>query len=158
MPERSVSSPADDIRVDAAVLSRLRAEVADLRLQMGEEVRTRRIVLVDDTGVGRLRLDVTSDGYSRITLLDGDGFERIGLTGRPDLGVLTIAGRSLSGEPTRVEVFAHDPRDGDGVQIGVHLVDGGNGVAGFDLFEGRSPAFWPRPPRQGVEDSHHRLA
>lgn len=129
---------------DAAVLSRLRAEVADLRLQIGAEIRTRQVVVVDEAGTGRIRL-TASGGQSHVVLLDKDGFERLHLMGRLDIGVLTIAGRSLSGEATQVEVFAHDPKDGDGAQIGVHLVDGGDGVAGFDLYEGQTATTWAAP-------------
>lgn len=137
MPDRGASDSPDDIPVDAGVLSRLRAEVADLRLQIREEVRTRRVVVVDEAGVSRIRLTAAKDGASQVALLDGDGFERIILDGRPDIGVLSVAGRSRSGHPMKVEVFALDPDDDEGTYIGVELVDQDNSTAGFSLYEGR---------------------
>lgn len=89
--------------VDDAV-SRLRAEVTDLRLRLEDEVRTHRVVVVDDAGVGRIRLATTTEGESRVTLLDADGFERVRIGGQPDRGVVTVACRTQHGEATRVGV------------------------------------------------------
>lgn len=79
-------------------------------------------------------------------LLDEDGFERLHLTGRPDSGIVGVAGRSSSGEPARVDVFATDPEDDAGAYVGVELVDSGNSVAGFTTIEGRPPRSWTRYP------------
>jgi hypothetical protein len=128
--------------IDPEAFARLQSEVTRLRLQIADEVRTQRVVIVDETGVGRIRLSATAGEHCRVVLLDEDGFERLHLTGRPDGGVLAIAGRSLSGEPTRVDVFAIDPEDDAGAYVGVELVDAGNTVAGFTAIEGRPPRTW----------------
>ncbi len=128
--------------IDTEAFARLQSEVTRLRLQIADEVRTRRVVIVDERGVGRIRLSATAGEHCRVVLLDEDGFERLHLTGQPDGGTLGIAGRSLSGEPTRVDVFATDPEDDAGAYIGVELVDAGNTIAGVTAIEGRPPRTW----------------
>ena len=126
-------------------LSRLRAEVTDLRLRLEDEVRTHRVVVVDDAGISRIRLATTAEGESRVTLLDADGFERVRIGGQPDRGVVTIACRTQHDESTRVEVFALDPDAPDAAYTGVELIDRGNSVAGFVVYEGRPPRQWSAP-------------
>ena len=133
--------------VDAAAFVRLQAEVTDLRLRLGEEVRSRRVVVVDETGIARIRL-TADEGQCRIVLLDADGFERIALTAKPETGTLTIATRPRSDDPTRIDVFAldADEEDPDDVPaVGVELIDTGNSIAGLTLYEGRRPTFWTDP-------------
>lgn len=138
-------SPVPDgesITVDAAMLSRLRREVTDLRLQIEEGVRTRQLIIVDDAGVARARITAESGGDCGFVLLDEDGFERIHLVGKPNIGIINIAGRTQGDESTHVEMFALDPEDGDSTYVGVELVDRGNSVAGFAMHEGEPGHFW----------------
>lgn len=123
-------------------MARLRAEVADLRLRLEDEVRTRRVVIVDERGAPRIRLTAAADGNSQVALLDGDGFERTRITGRPDSGSVSVAARPSGDDLTHVEVFALDGDEGDGPYVGVELVDRGTSVAGFVLYEGRPPRTW----------------
>lgn len=124
------------------VVARLRAEVVDLRLRLEAEVRTRRVVIIDDRGAPRIRLTATADGDSQVALLDADGFERMQLTGRPDGGSVSVAARPSGDDLTHVEVFALDADEGDGPYVGVELIDRGASVAGFALYEGRAPRTW----------------
>lgn len=128
--------------VDPAAFARLEMEVTRLRLQMAESVRTRGLVIVDQAGVARARLGAAPDGGCRLVLLDEYGFERIGLMAGPGIGVLDLAGRNGTEHPTRVRLYAHDPVDGDGCAIGLHLVVQGNAAAGLEVVEGRSTHVW----------------
>lgn len=139
MPDRPSSD--DPTQVDPTAFTRLEAEVTRLRLQMAEGVRTQGLVIVDEAGVARARLGA-SDGCCRLVLLDEDGFERIGLTAEPGVGVLDLAGRSGSEHLTRARLYAHDPADGDGCAIGLHLVVQGDAAAGLEIVEGRSAHVW----------------
>lgn len=134
--------------VDPADVERLKAEVTDLRLQLEEEVRTRRVTVIDDIGIARIRLATTPEGHCEIVLLTVDGFERIVLSARPGLGFLTVVSRSSSESPSRVDMFALDSDDGDadGAYVGVELVDRGNSVTGYSLYEGRHPRTWTDTP------------
>lgn len=140
-PSAGVSEGRPSDSGDEAV-SRLRAEVADMRLRLGDEVRTRQVVVVDETGIGRVRITASKDGGSRIDLLDADGFERIGISGALERGALTITSRTDGEQPTRVEVFGLDPDDPDAAYVGVELIDRGTSVGGFVLYEGRPPHTW----------------
>lgn len=131
--------PADEI------VARLRAEVADLRLRLDEEVRTRRVVVVDEAGAPRIRLTASAGGDSQVALFDGDGFERVRVTGKPDIGTVSVAARSPGDDLTQVEVFALDRDEDDGAYVGVELIDQGTSVAGFALYEGRPPRIWTAP-------------
>jgi hypothetical protein len=146
-PERTTPDPESGgvVEVDAAVFAQLRAEVADLRLQLGEEVRTRRVVVVDEAGAPRIRLTASAGGDSQVALLDGDGFERVWITGNPDIGTMSVAARSRGGDPTQVDVFALDRDEDDGAYVGLELIDRGTSVAGFALYEGRQPRPWTAP-------------
>ncbi|HEU5151780.1 MAG TPA: hypothetical protein VFU19_14865 [Iamia sp.] len=129
-------------QVDPAAFASPEAEVTRLRLQMAESVRTQGLVIVDETGVARARLGATPDGGCRLVLLDEDGFERIGLAAERGVGVLDLSGRSGSEHPSRVRMYAHDPADGDGCAVGLHLVVQGNAAAGLEAVEGRSTHVW----------------
>jgi len=128
-------------RHDPAAVERLREEVASLRRQVEGEVRTRSVVIVDETGTDRIRL--SAEGAAcRIVLVDGEGFERLILDAHDAHGALRIAGRPNGPGPNRVDVFALDPEDDAGVYVGAELVDAGTSVAGFTAMEGRRPRTW----------------
>jgi hypothetical protein len=135
--------PSDE-PVDPADIERLREEVARLRSQIEDEVRTRRIVVVDNAGVERIRLSTEGDGCG-VRLLTVDGFERLTLESDPEHGAHHTSGRSDGTGPTRVDVFAVDPEDGAGAYVGVELIDAGNSVAGFTAVESRKPRTWTAP-------------
>lgn len=133
-------------RVDPVAFERLQREVTDLRLQIRDEVRTGRLVVVDEAGIARARITAESGGDCRFVLLDEDGFERISLRGLDEVGTIEVAARSRSGEPTRTEMVAHDPSGEDGCMVGLYLVDRGNEVAGFHVFEEEGQAdVWADP-------------
>jgi hypothetical protein len=135
---------SDDTRPstdDPAAVERLREEVARLRHEVEGEVRTRRVVLVDASGADRIRL-TADDDVCRVVLVDPDGFERLGLEAAATHGAVCIAGRTKSDHPSRVDVFALDPEDDQGVYTGVELVDQGNSVAGFTVLESCPPRTW----------------
>jgi len=134
-----VTRPSPD---DPTAVERLREEVTRLRLQLEDEVRTRRVVVVDGTGAGRIRLTAETGAGCRVTLLDPDGFERLVLEGDTTHGGLRIAGRSDGDGPSRVDVFALDPEDDQGTYVGVELVDAGTSVAGFTVVESLDPRTW----------------
>lgn len=130
--------------VDPANIERLREEVARLRSQIEDEVRTRRIVVVDNAGVERIRLSTEGDGCG-VRLLTDDGFERLALESDPEHSALHISGRTDGSGPTRVDVFVVDPEDDAGAYMGVELIDAGNSVAGFTVVESRKPRMWTAP-------------
>ncbi len=136
--------PEEDlpVHVDPVAFERLQQEVTDLRLQFGQEVRTRRLVVVDEAGIARARITAASGGDCMLILLDEDGFERISLKGLAEVGAVEVAGRSRSGERTRVELVAHDPADTDGCMVGLCLVDRGNEVGGVHVFEEQEAHVW----------------
>lgn len=101
-------------------------------------------MVTDDVGIGRIRMAVDGDAC-RIVMLDRDGFERITLTAQPDIGAVAVQSRAYNG-PTRVDLFALDPDDGDdSAVVGVELIDGGNLVGGLTVYEGRQSTVWNEP-------------
>jgi hypothetical protein len=115
--------PADDV---AAALRELVGRFAGLddevqRMQraLTEEIRTRRLVVVGD-----------------------DGVPRVEITARDAFGHVTVFGRTHGTGSTCVELFANDPSDGDGAEVGLALTVGGDVVATLHVFEGRQPALW----------------
>lgn len=146
MSDRPTGEEGDaPAQVDPVAFERLQREVTDLRLQIGDEVRTGRLVVVDEAGIARARITAQSGGDCRLVLLDEDGFERVSLRGLDEVGAIEVAARSRSGEPTRASVIAHDPSDGDGCMVGLYLTDRGNEVAGFHVFEERQADVWTDP-------------
>lgn len=103
-------------------------ELVELRRALGEEVRTRRVVVVED-----------------------DGFERIVLGAAARFGHVTVQARSAGGEPACVELFANDRINGGGAHVGVALSDAGDVAAVLELIVGRLPELWigPATPRAG---------
>ncbi len=124
----------------------LRAEVTALRLRLEGEVRTHRVVVIDEAGIARVRISTSADGASQIDLLDADGFGRIGISAAPERGAVSITSRGSGGQPTRVDVFALDPDEPDAAYVGVELIDRGTSVAGVALYEGRPPRTWTATP------------
>ncbi|MGQ0804125.1 MAG: hypothetical protein ACT4PI_09715 [Actinomycetota bacterium] len=102
-----------------ATVERLRTELAELRTALTTEVRTHRIVLVED------------DGFERLVLETGERFGRVMLSGRPGRG------RAAS-----VELFTNDPVDDHGAHVGVALTDDENVVAVFEVVERHRPTLW----------------
>lgn len=138
---------SDDTRPstdDPTAVERLREEVTRLRHQVETEVRTRQIVVVDASGADRIRL-TADDDVCRVVLIDRDGFERLGLEAADNHGVVRISGHTESDHPSRVDLFALDPEDDQGVYAGIELVDQGNSVAGFTVVESRPPRTWTMP-------------
>ena len=97
----------------------LEAAVAELQASLAREVRTRRVVVVD------------RDGFERVVIGAPDGF-----------GHVTVRARTRADGSTCVELFANDPADGDGAEVGVALSAGGELVATLSVFEGRPAALW----------------
>ncbi|HYI62262.1 MAG TPA: hypothetical protein VEW93_10720 [Acidimicrobiales bacterium] len=92
--------------------------------------------------MARARITAESGGDCGFVLLDEDGFERIHLVSKPNIGLINIAGRPPGDEVTQVEMFALDAEDSDSIYIGVELVDRGNSIAGFAMHEGEPGRFW----------------
>lgn len=136
VPARSGTEAAN------SAIDRLRREVAGLRHQVEGEVRTRRVVIVDEQGVERIRLSVDADGGCCVALVDVDGFERTALSADRSGGSLRISARPLGVDPARVDVFALDPEDDAGAYTGIELIEAGNSVAGFTVVESHAPRAW----------------
>ncbi len=116
--------------------------VASTRESVGDEVRTRSVVVVDEAGVGRVSIGASASDGGVISFLDGDGFWRIHITASVERGAVSIATRAPNGEPTRVDVFGLDPDGPDAAYVGVEVIDRGTSVAGIALQEGRAPQVW----------------
>lgn len=104
-------------------LAALQAEVAALRDELRHEIRTRRVVVVEE-----------------------DGFERIVLGADDSHGEVVVAARPSRDQSTRTELFALDSDDAEGPFVGVELVDRGNSVAGLSVLEGYRPQLWDDTP------------
>jgi len=127
-------APAPDDPDDTAGrLDRIEQALADLRTrldrihaQLGSEVRTGRLVIVE-----------------------GDGFERVVLDGAGHFGALTLRARSRTDGSVAVEVFAADAHEGDRAHVGLALLDGGDVVAAVDVQSGGPAMIWT----PGADDS-----
>ena len=62
----------------------------------------------------------------RIAVIEDDGFERIVLEANGTHGEITVAARGDGGGVTAAELYAHDPSDGDSSTAGVTLVRDGD--------------------------------
>lgn len=100
-------------------LDELRARLERIGTQLGAEVRTGRLVIVE-----------------------GDGFERVIVDGAGHFGALTLQARPQAAGSVAVEVFAADAHDGDLAHVGVALVDAGDVVAAVDVQSGRPAMIW----------------
>jgi hypothetical protein len=115
--------PHDD---DAARLRELEARLAALddevqrfRDAQAEEVVTRRLVV-----------------------LGADDFVRVEIAARDSFGHVTVYGRTYGSDSTCVELFANDPADTDGPEVGVALTVGGDVVATLHVLAPRPPSLW----------------
>jgi hypothetical protein len=118
--------PGDlDHRVDAleTEAARLRDALDCLTASLAVEVRTRRLVVVDQSG-----------------------FERLVAEGRDNHGFLVLRGQSAAQRSTSVQLFADDPLDGEGAHVGVALGERGDIVAVLEVSDGREPTLWLRGP------------
>lgn len=100
-------------------LADLRAQLERVRAQLGAEVRTGRLVIIE-----------------------GDGFERMVLDAAGHFGGVTVRARSRSNGTVAVEVFAADAHEGDRAHVGLALVDDGDVVAAVDVQSGRPAMVW----------------
>ena len=99
-------------RVDA--VERLLLELIE---HTAQEVRTRRVAVVED-----------------------DGFERVVLQAHGSHGEITVAARGDRRGATAAELYAHDPSEGDGATAGVTLICDGDLQWTRDLLTERSAA------------------
>jgi hypothetical protein len=109
----------------------LRHELTELRASLAREVRTRRVVVIEEDGSDRVVLEARGR-YGRVGVL---GFG----TGRAT--ALPVNGT----RPTCVELVANDATDGEGPHLAVALTDSGDVVATLEVHEGRRPVLWIGP-------------
>src|SRR5882762_4519852 len=105
MAARKRSGARGDAAAIDALTDRVRQlteELLELRRSSDREVRTRRLVVVEE-----------------------DGFERIVAEGGGRFGQVTVYGRTPDGRSTCVELFVNDPVDANAAHAGMALVDGG---------------------------------
>jgi hypothetical protein len=125
MPDREATGPEQPDAMVATVLElvervgALATELAELRTSMAREIRSRRVVVVE-----------------------ADGFERIVLGAREQYGHVAVLSRAPTGASTSAELFAHDPVDADGANVGVALTDRGEVVATLDVTHDHAPRWW----------------
>jgi hypothetical protein len=83
-----------------------------------EEVRCRRLVVVDD------------DGFERVVIDSGRGAGQVGVfAGAPGQGAAAL-------------LFGVDTQDGEGATVGFALVERGEARVMLDLVDGHEPALW----------------
>ena len=120
----AIRPPGSEERpVTAEQLAVVQQEVAALRAELRTEVRTRRVVVIED-----------------------DGFERIVLSADESHGEIVVAARPSEDRSTKAVLFALDSEDAEGPFVGMELVDRGNSVAGLSLLEGHRPRLWDDTP------------
>ncbi len=110
-----------------AAVGSLRQELAELRASLAREVRTRRVVVIEEDGFVRVVLEARAR-YGRVGVLA----RRAGLE----------SGHGSVAEPTCVELVANDASDGDGPHVAVALTDRGDVVATFEVHQGGPPVLW----------------
>jgi hypothetical protein len=110
---------AERLRLLEREVHRLRDAVDTYRAALSDEVRTRRLVVVDR-----------------------GGFERIVAEGGVDHAHLSVRARATGPGSTKVELFADDPLDGDPTHVGVALGRGGDVVASFEVASRGEPLLW----------------
>ena len=128
--DHAPDSPDDHLSARLATLeatvAEVRARLRRLHRQLGDEVRTRRLVIDE-----------------------ADGFERVVLEGNASFGAVTVRARSAGPGTVAVDVFAADGRDGEPAHIGVALIDAGDVVAAVDALAGRPAVIWAQVERSG---------
>ena len=97
----------------------LRDELSGLRDDLAREVRTRRIVVVEE-----------------------DDFERCTISTSGTLGVITLAARCAPGLSTAMDLYVEDASEGDGPSVALALWDEGDAVASFGLVSPHEPELW----------------
>jgi hypothetical protein len=98
---------------------RLRDALETHRAAQANEIRTRRLVVVDRSG-----------------------FERVVVEGGEGHGSLTVRARTDGAGSTKVEVFADDPADGDAGNVGLALGRHGDIVAALEVGGRGRPGLW----------------
>ena len=112
-------SSDDEEPFGSEAITGLRREIASLRAEIAQGVRTR-----------------------SLSVVDAEGFERVRLRAEDDYGSVSVSSRSEPGERTCVEVFALDADGADSAYVGVELIDRGNSMTGYALYEGAKPRLW----------------
>ncbi len=101
----------DSVEVRLAAVEQLLGELIE---HLSDEVKTRRLVVVED-----------------------DGFERVVLAAAGRHGEVMVAARNPGGGTTAAELYAHDAMEGDGAHAGVAVVSGGDIAAVIEAMVGR---------------------
>jgi len=132
----------------AAELLLIEAEIAALRAQLAEEVRTRELTIVDAEGIPRLRLWGDAEG-GHVAVLDAAGRERLRLAVTDGAGTVAVVGPDGS---DRLRLVADDAAghiavldgagrervrigaEGDAAHVTVHPATAGAEPTYVDLF------------------------
>ena len=119
-------------RLDEAAteLGSLRHELVELRTSLAHEIRTRRVVILEE------------DGFARIVLETRGHYGRVGVLTREPRGEPA----NKHGQPTCIELVAHDAIDADPPNVAIALTDSGDVVATLEATQGRGPVLWIEPP------------
>lgn len=110
---------ADRVRALEGEVRRLRDAFDTHRASQADEVRTRRLLVVDR-----------------------DGFERVVAEGGEAQAVLSVRARTHAPGSTKVELFADDPGDGDAANVGLALGRAGDIVAALEVGGPGRPGLW----------------
>jgi hypothetical protein len=102
---------ADSVEARLDAVERLLGELIE---HLGDEVKTRRLVVVED-----------------------DGFERVILAAAGHHGEVMVAARNPGGGTTAAELYAHDAAEGDGSHAGVAVINNGDIAAVIEAMVGR---------------------
>jgi hypothetical protein len=125
-----------------------------------DEVRAR-VTELDDR-LGRLQAELTEEVRSRrVVVVGDDGFPRVEITARGAFGHVSVHGRTQGPSSTCVELFANDPADSDGAEVGLALSVDGDVVATLHVLQGRQPALWIEglgEPFDGADDLDDQAA
>lgn len=100
-------------------LELLRAEFEELRAELAAEVRTRRLVVVEQ-----------------------DGRERAVIAAHGDHGEISVRGEGLQGETTAAVLHAGDARGDEEVDSGLTVLSSGSAVSALHVVGGQLPEFW----------------